>query len=150
MQKRAAIWITRAFCTSPTAGIKAIAGLIPIHLHLQKLYGCVLLQAYLLPQNHIINLLSRSLTVDFIFSFHFIFLFFFFYFILFSIFRTTQVRGYLSRCHIKSQDWLQDLGEWSRRFWNKVMSYNMDNTCWPHVIHMVIRVGCTVVSMDHE
>ena len=26
----------------------------------------------------------------------------------------------------------------------------MDNTCWPHVIHMVIRVGCTVVSMDHE
>ena len=57
MQKRAVIWITRAFHISPTAGIKAIAGLIPIHLHLQKLYSCVLLQAYLLPQNHIINLL---------------------------------------------------------------------------------------------
>ena len=28
MQRRAAIWITGAFCTSPTAGIKAIAGLI--------------------------------------------------------------------------------------------------------------------------
>ena len=26
------------------------------------------------------------------------------------------------------------------------MSYNIDNICWPHVIHMVIRVGCTVVS----
>ena len=26
----------------------------------------------------------------------------------------------------------------------------MDNTCWPHVIHMVIRVGCTAVSMDYE
>ena len=26
----------------------------------------------------------------------------------------------------------------------------MDNTCWPYVIHMVIRVGCTVVRTDHE
>ena len=49
--------------------------------------------------------MSRSLTVDFvfIFSFHFILL-------LFSIFRTTQVRVYQSCCHIshklmvKSQD----------------------------------------------
>jgi len=48
IQKRAAIWITRAFCTSPTAGIEAIVRLIPIHLHLQKLDGHVLLQAYLL------------------------------------------------------------------------------------------------------
>jgi len=55
MQRRAAIWITGAFRTSPTAGIKAIAGLIPIHLHLQKLYGCVLLWAHSLLQNHIIN-----------------------------------------------------------------------------------------------
>jgi len=28
---------------SPTAGIKAIAELIPIHLHLQNLYGHILL-----------------------------------------------------------------------------------------------------------
>jgi len=34
MQRKAAIWILGAFCTSPTAGIKAIAGLIPIYLHL--------------------------------------------------------------------------------------------------------------------
>ena len=27
-----------------------------------------------------------------------------------------------------SHDQLQDIGEESRRFWNKVMSYNMDNT----------------------
>jgi len=85
----------------------------------------------------------------FIFSFHFIFLFFY-------IFRTTQVRVYQSHCHIshklmaKSQDWSRDLEEWSRRFWNKVTSYNIDNICWPYVIHMVIRVGCTAVSMDHE
>jgi len=105
------------------------------------------------------SVLSRSLTVDFIFYFlfslYFIFIFIF-YFILFSIFRTTRVRVYQSRCNIshkvmtRSQDWSQDLGEWSRRFWNKVTSYNIDNTCWPHDIHMVIRVGCTVVSTDHE
>jgi len=94
-------------------------------------------------------------TSFFIFSLYFIFSFLFFFFS-FSIFRTTQVRAYQSCCHIshklmaKSQDWSWDLGEWSRRFWNKVMSYNMDNTCWPHVIHMVNRVGCTVVSTDHE
>jgi hypothetical protein len=37
MQRRAALWITGAFHTSPTMAIKAIAGLMPIHLHLSKL-----------------------------------------------------------------------------------------------------------------
>ena len=89
-------------------------------------------------------LVSRSLTIDLIFIFisYFIFIFILFYF---SIFRTTWVRGYQSRCHIshnlmaQSQDWSQDIREGSRRFWNKVMSYSMDNTCWPHVILMVIQ-----------
>ena len=46
--------------------------------------------------------MSRSLTVDFIFYFLFSlsFFFFFFFFLLLSIFRTTRVRIYLSRCHI--------------------------------------------------
>ena len=91
--------------------------------------------------------MSRSLTVDFIFYFLFslYFFFLFFLFLFLSIFRTTRVRIYQSHCHIshklmaRSQDWSQDLGEWSRRFWNKVTSYNMDYTCWPHVIHMVIQ-----------
>jgi len=39
MQNRAAIWITGAFKTSPSFGIEAIADLIPIKLHLQKLSG---------------------------------------------------------------------------------------------------------------
>jgi len=39
MQQRAVIWITGAFCTLSTAGIEAISGLIPIHLHLKKLYA---------------------------------------------------------------------------------------------------------------
>ena len=39
MQCRAVLWITRAFHISPSYGIKAIAGLIPILLHLKKLIG---------------------------------------------------------------------------------------------------------------
>jgi len=37
MQRRVAIWILGAFKTSPSYGIEAIAGLIFIKLHLQKL-----------------------------------------------------------------------------------------------------------------
>jgi len=55
MQRRAAIWITEAFCTFPMLGIKVIAGLISIHLHLQKLNGRFHLWAHSLPSNHIIN-----------------------------------------------------------------------------------------------
>ena len=104
-------------------------------------------------ENLVLGLMSRSWTVDFIHFYFLSFIWFFlsFYF-LFSIFRTTQVRGYQSRCHIshkliaKSQDWSQDLGEWSRRFWNEVMSFNIDNLMsytWS------FRVGCTVISTDH-
>jgi len=39
MQKRAAIWILGAFKTFFSYGIEALAGLIPINLHLQKLGG---------------------------------------------------------------------------------------------------------------
>ena len=34
MQCRATVWITGVFCTSPTEGIEALAGLVPIALHL--------------------------------------------------------------------------------------------------------------------
>jgi hypothetical protein len=37
MQHCAALWITGAFHTSPVGGVGALAGLIPINLHLQKL-----------------------------------------------------------------------------------------------------------------
>ena len=37
MQRRATIWILEAFKTLPTEGIEAIAGIIPIKFHLQKL-----------------------------------------------------------------------------------------------------------------
>jgi len=54
MQRRAAIWILDAFQTSLFLGIKAIVGLIPIYLHLQKLSGKIQLRAYALPYNYII------------------------------------------------------------------------------------------------
>ncbi|KAJ3561031.1 hypothetical protein NP233_g10447 [Leucocoprinus birnbaumii] len=37
MQRRAALWIIGTFRTSPTGRCEALAGLIPIHLHLRKL-----------------------------------------------------------------------------------------------------------------
>ncbi len=36
MQRKAAIWVTGAFRTSPTGGVQAIAGLLPIHLHIRE------------------------------------------------------------------------------------------------------------------
>ncbi|PPQ91599.1 hypothetical protein CVT25_013691 [Psilocybe cyanescens] len=37
MQRSAALWITGAFCTFPTAGVEALASLPPINLHLCRL-----------------------------------------------------------------------------------------------------------------
>ncbi|PPQ94565.1 hypothetical protein CVT25_011504 [Psilocybe cyanescens] len=37
MQRSAALWITGAFCTSPTGGVEALAGLTPINLLLCQL-----------------------------------------------------------------------------------------------------------------
>jgi len=54
MQRRAIIWILEAFKTPSLFGIKAIVGLIPINLHLQKLCERSQLQAHSLSPNHII------------------------------------------------------------------------------------------------
>ena len=60
MQCRAALWITGAFQTSPSKGIKAIAGLIPITLHLHKLNGRYHLCYMSIPPSHAINSLLDS------------------------------------------------------------------------------------------
>jgi len=52
MQRKAALWILGAFCTSPTGGIKALVGLIPIHLHLKKLVKRSCLRAAMLSSQH--------------------------------------------------------------------------------------------------
>ena len=60
MQWRATTWISGAFHTSPTLGIEAISRIIPIYLHLKKLYGRFLLQESSLLSNHIISSILSS------------------------------------------------------------------------------------------
>jgi len=54
MQRRAALWIVGIFKMSPSMGVEAITGLIPINLHLQKIGGRSQLRVYLLLSNHIL------------------------------------------------------------------------------------------------
>jgi len=61
MQCKAAIWITGAFSTSPTGGVKSLAGLIPVHLHLQKMAGQANYQAATLSDSHPLQSLSHAL-----------------------------------------------------------------------------------------
>jgi len=61
MQRKAALWITGAFRTSPTGGTEALAGLIPVHLHLRKLAGHANLRIATLSDTHPIqSLLSED------------------------------------------------------------------------------------------
>ena len=60
MQQRAALWISEAFWTSPTIRVKAIVGLLPIRLHLKKLFRRFLLWLSSLPSNHIIHSILSS------------------------------------------------------------------------------------------
>jgi len=61
MQRRATIWILGAFKTSPMEGIEALAGLIPIRFHLQKIVKRSLIRPFKLPDNHILkNLLNNA------------------------------------------------------------------------------------------
>jgi len=55
IQRRATIWILRAFHISSTLSIKVITRLIPIHLHLQKLSSRSQLRVHSLPSNYIIK-----------------------------------------------------------------------------------------------
>jgi len=59
MQCKAVLWVLGAFCTSPTGGIEALAGLIPIYLHLKKLVKQFYVRATtLLSQYMLMSLLS--------------------------------------------------------------------------------------------
>ena len=60
MQRRAAIWILGTSKIFPSYGIEAIAGLVPIKLHLQKLRGRSQLQAHKLPPNYLVCSLMDS------------------------------------------------------------------------------------------
>ena len=60
MQRQAAIWILGAFKTSPLYGIKTIAELVPIYLHLLKLGSKSQLCTNKLPLSHLIWSLINS------------------------------------------------------------------------------------------
>ena len=61
MQCKVALWILSAFHTSPTGGIEALAGLIPIQLHLKKLVKWSCLRAATFPLQHVLmSLLSAK------------------------------------------------------------------------------------------
>jgi len=61
MQRRATIWILGAFKTSPLEGIEAIAGVIAIKFHLQKIARRLQIRPIKLPTNHILrNLMDES------------------------------------------------------------------------------------------
>ena len=60
MQRRAAIWILEAFKTLPTEGMEAIAGIIPIKFHLQKLAKRSQIHPLKLLTNHIIRALIED------------------------------------------------------------------------------------------
>jgi len=54
------LWILGAFYTFPTLGIEAITGLIPIHLHLQKLSRTHQLRMSALLSNHTVKSLLKN------------------------------------------------------------------------------------------
>jgi len=60
MQRRAALWILRAFHTFPILEIKAIADLVSIYLYLQKISGCYQLRISTLSNNHAIKSLLKT------------------------------------------------------------------------------------------
>jgi len=59
MQRRATIWILGAFKTSFLEGIEALAGLMPIKFHLQKIAKRSFIRSFKIPDNHTLkNLLN--------------------------------------------------------------------------------------------
>ena len=60
MQRRAMIWILGTFKTSPLEGIEAIAGLIHIKYHLQKLAKRSQLRSATFPTNYLIRIFMNN------------------------------------------------------------------------------------------
>jgi len=61
VQRRAAIWILGAFKSLPSEGIEAIAEIIPIKFHLQKIAKRSQIRPFKLPINHILRSLMDDL-----------------------------------------------------------------------------------------
>ncbi|CAA7270843.1 unnamed protein product [Cyclocybe aegerita] len=62
MQQKAALWITGAFCTSPTGGLEALMGLIPVYLMLKKLATHAVYRVATLSDTHpLLSMLGKRL-----------------------------------------------------------------------------------------
>ena len=88
----------------------------------------------------LVKIVDRGLYFYFLFLLYFLFSFLFFFY-----FQNNSGQGLLvtlshqSQVMAQSHDQSRDTEEGSRWFQNKVILYSMDNTCWPHVILMVIQ-----------
>ncbi|RXW14339.1 hypothetical protein EST38_g11512 [Candolleomyces aberdarensis] len=60
MQRKAALWITGAFRTSPTGGVESLAGLPPISLHIQKLSQRAIYRTATLSDTHPLRSLFKG------------------------------------------------------------------------------------------
>ena len=60
LQRRATVWILGAFKTLPAEGIEAIAGIIPIRFHLQKIARRSQIRPLKLLDNHILKQLMND------------------------------------------------------------------------------------------
>ncbi|RXW14702.1 hypothetical protein EST38_g11150 [Candolleomyces aberdarensis] len=60
MQRKAALWITGAFRTSPTGRVESLAGLPPISLHIQKLSLRAIYRTATLLDSHLLRSLMRG------------------------------------------------------------------------------------------
>ncbi|KAJ3489628.1 hypothetical protein NLJ89_g11511 [Agrocybe chaxingu] len=63
MQRKAALWITGAFRTSPTGALEALAGLIPVHLMLKKLAARAVYRVATLSDTHPLRSMLSSAYV---------------------------------------------------------------------------------------
>ena len=102
----------------------------PCSSRLSLSYTLLIQAAY---SNHMSRTQEMNLTfLIFLFYFYFYFLFIF----TFSIFRTIglglEVIGHTVTSVTSDGVIITLITGLKRRFWNKVMSYNMDTTCWPH------------------
>ena len=87
-----------------------------------------------------VDICVKIVDVGLCFYFYFLFFTLFFISFLFYLLFLEQLGlGSISHAVTSVTRLITRLGEQSRRFWNKVTLYSMDNTCWPYVILMVIQ-----------
>ena len=78
--------------------------------------------------------MSRSQKVDLVFSYFLILIFIFFR----NLGLGLEVISHTITSVTSNSVVTTLITRSKRRFWNKVISHNMNTTCWPYTLHMVI------------